>query len=325
VKRRWSAVTEAAKEGATAEEMEALLRLGRAYYVVGVDHRPAIAQSLEMLERARDLAVKLGDRRAEARALIPMHRFVDFNQDLWPLVAEGANRALATARDLGDPDLEIDALRAVSRMGTMADRTGNIERIADALERRGDLIALNEHLFDSMWTHWRTARFVDCVACSERATALATRFGIPPVQYGTIRSFALVDLGRFDAAWQSLEQEVADDEHPFGQAFQRMGQTFWYAAAGDFERVMREIPRIYAEARALQRTWMSPWTDNLLASAIMARHPEGTCDATPREAIEAVGGRLVDDALVAPLLLGSSAVVALDACAGRLPKLEAEG
>ena len=209
-------------------------------------------------------------------------------------------------------------------MGTIADRLANIERIATA-ERRGDLIALNEHHFDSIWTYWRSARFTDCVTCSERATTLAERLGIPPVQYGTIKSFALVDLGHLDAAWQSLEQEVADDAHPFGQAFQRMGQTFWHAAAGDFERVMREIPRIYAEARALQRIWMIPWADNLLASAIMAGHPEGTSDATLREAIEAAGGHLVDDAIVAPLLLGDGADVALAACARRMPKLEVEG
>jgi class 3 adenylate cyclase/tetratricopeptide (TPR) repeat protein len=60
------AMREAAEQGATAEEMEALLRLGRAYYVVGLDHRPAIAQSLQALERARQLAVQLGDRRGES-------------------------------------------------------------------------------------------------------------------------------------------------------------------------------------------------------------------------------------------------------------------
>ncbi len=320
-----AAVSEAAKEGATAEEMEALLRLGRAYYVVGLDHRPAIAQSLEVLERALRLAVQLGDRHGEARALIPMHRFVDFNPDLRARATESANRALSIARDLGDEDLEVDALRATSRMATAAVRRDSAEHIANALERRGDLIALNEHLFDSMWAYWRAADFNDCVACSERATALAVRLGIPPVQYGTIRSFALVDQGRFDAAWQALEQEVADEDHPFGQAFQRLGQTFWHAAAGDFDRVLHEVPRIYAEAKALQRTWMIPWADNLLAFAIMATHPAGTSEATLRQAIEAAGGRLVDEAPMAALLLAGNADAALAACVRRLPQLEAEG
>ena len=152
------------------------------------------------------------------------------------------------------------------------------------MERRGDLIALNEHLFDSMWTYWRAAQFMDCIACCDRATALAGRLGIPPVQYGTIKSFALVDLGRFDEAWQALKQEVADDEHPFGQAFQHLGRTFWYASAGDFERVIRDVPRVLADARKLQRTWMIPWADDLLASAIVGQRARrrGRSDAARR-------------------------------------------
>ena len=178
------AMREAAEAGAIAEEMEALLRLGRAYYVVGLDYSPAIEQSLNALERARQLAVQLGDRRGEVRALIPTHRHVDFNPDLRPRAAANAQRALEIARELADEDLEVDALRASHRMGTVTARREGIEGISDALERRGDLIALNEHLLDSMWTYWRASHFTDCVNCCDRATTLAGRLGIPPVQYG---------------------------------------------------------------------------------------------------------------------------------------------
>ena len=319
------AMREAAEQGATAEEMEALLRLGRAYYVVGLDHRPAIAQSLEALERARQLAVQLGDRRGEARALIPTHRHVDFDPDYWAQAVDNANRAFAIARDLADEDLEVDALRSAHRMGTVTARRESIERIATALQRRGDLIALNEHLFDSMWTYWRAAQFMDCIACCDRATALAHRLGIPPVQYGTIKSFALLDLGRFDEAWEALKQEVADDEHPFGQAFQRLGRTFWYASAGDFERVICDAPRVLADARKLQRTWMIPWADGLLASAIVASAPAGTGEADLCASVEAAGGHLADDSLVTAQLRTGNAAAALAECERRLPQFEQEG
>jgi class 3 adenylate cyclase/tetratricopeptide (TPR) repeat protein len=318
------AMREAAEQGATAEEMEALLRLGRAYYVVGLDHRPAIAQSLQALERARQLAVQLGDRRSEARALIPTHRHVDFDPDYRPQATDNANRALAIARELADEDLEVDALRAAHRMGTVTARRDGIERIATALERRGDLIALNEHLFDSMWTYWGAAQFVDCIACCDRATALASRLGIPPVQYGTIKSFALVDLGRFEEAWQALEQEVADDEHPFGQAFQHLGRTFWYAGAGDFERVIRDVPRIRSDAAKLQRTWMIPWADDLLASAIVASSPERASEALRAKA-KPSGRHLAGESLVAAHLVAGNAEAALAECERRLPQLEGEG
>jgi tetratricopeptide (TPR) repeat protein len=319
------AMREAAEQGATAEEMEALLRLGRAYYVVGLDHRPAIAQSLQALERARQLAVQLGDRRGEARALIPTHRHVDFDPNYRPQATENANRALAIARELADEDLEVDALRAAHRMGSFTAHREGIERIAAALERRGDLIALNEHLFDSMWTYWRAAQFIDCVACCDRATALAHRLGIPPVQYGTIKSFALLDLGRFDEAWQALEQEVADDEHPFGQAFQHLGRTLWYASAGDFERVIRDVPRVLADARKLQRAWMIPWAGELLASAIVASAPDGTSEAGLRASVETAGGQLAGESLVAAHLRTGNAEAALAECDRRLPQLEQEG
>ena len=317
-----NAMREAAEQNATAEEMEALLRLGRAYYVVGLDHRPAIAQSLQALERARKLAVQLGDRRGEARALIPTHRHVDFDPAYRAQATDNATRALAIARELADEDLEVDALRAAYRMGSVAGSLDDLERIATALERRGDLIALNEHLFDSVWTYWRAARFTDCIACGDRATALATRLSIPPVQYGTIKSFALVDLGRFDEAWDALEQEVADEEHPFGQAFQHLGRTWWYAAAFDIDRVLRDVPRVFADAKALQRMWMIPWAEGMLASAIVAREPAGTSEARLRIQVEAAGGRLADEALIAALLKSGDSDAALAECSVRLAQLD---
>jgi hypothetical protein len=232
---------------------------------------------------------------------------------------------LAIARDLGDEDLEVDALRAAHRMGTVTARREGIERIATALDQRGDLIALNEHLFDSMWTYWAAAQFEDCIACCDRATALASRLGIPPVQYGTIKSFALVDRGRFDEAWQALEQEVADDEHPFGQAFQHLGRIFWHAAAGDFERVIRDIPRLRSDAAKLQRTWMIPWADELLASATLARAADGTVEVIQHAAAEPFRIHLPGESLVAAQLHAGSAETALAECERRLPHLKGEG
>jgi class 3 adenylate cyclase/tetratricopeptide (TPR) repeat protein len=319
------AVREAADEGATSEEMEALLRLGRAYYVIGLDHGPAIAQSLQALQRARQLAVKLGDRHAEARALIPTHWHVDFDPDYRSQGLANANHAFDIARELKDADLEIDALRAAQRLGTVSARLNRIDEIADALERRGDLIGLNEHIFQAMWTYWRAARFKDSIATCDRGTALAARLGIPPVQYGTIKSFSLVDLGRLDEAWEALEQEVADDAHPFGQAFQHLGRVVWFAAAGDFERVSRDVPRVFADAKKLQRTWMIPWAEQLLVAAMVASHPEGTNVTTFGSAVEAAGGRLADEALIVAQLRAGNFEGALTECTRMLPKLEAGG
>jgi tetratricopeptide (TPR) repeat protein len=316
------ATREAADAGATTEEMEAQLRLGRAYYVVGLDHAPAVEPSLRALERARELAVRLGDARGEARALIPTHWHVDFDLNYWATAEANAARALVLANELGDAELEIDALRAVNRTGTVGTRLANIERITQALERRGDLIALNEHLFDSMWTFWRSARFADCVACSDRATALASRLGIPPVQYGTIKSFALVEMGRFDEAWRALEQEVADETHPFGRLFQRLGQSVWFAAAGDYERVKHELPHIIEGATTLKRVWILPWAKALIVGAMSTTDPIRLDAATINAATDDpyMGGMVITDRLLA-----ESVSATLEACEAALPRLNADG
>jgi class 3 adenylate cyclase len=319
------AVREAAAAGATAEEMEAQLRLGRAYYVVGLDHGSAVEPSLRALERAKELAIRLGDARGEARALIPTHWHVDFDSNYWPKAEANAAGALAIARELGDEELEIDALRAANRTGTVAMRLANIERITRALEQRGDLIALNEHLFSSMWTFWHSARFADCVACSDRAAALASRLGVPPVQYGTIKSFALIDMGRFDEAWRALEQEVADENHAFGQLFQRLGQSVWFAAAGDYEWVKHEMPQIIAGATTLKRAWIRPWAEALMAGAMSATDPIGVDAATIIAALKASADRFTNVMIVPIPLHARNASTALEACEAALPRLIADG
>jgi len=176
-----------------------------------------------------------------------------------------------------------------------------------------------------MWAHWQAACFSECISTCDRGTALAERLGIPPVQYSTIKAFALIDLGRFDEAWHAIDAEVADDDHPFGQTFQRLGRVVWHARAADYERVIGDVARVFADARKLQRMWMMPWLDNLLASAIVATSADGTDESKLRAKIEAAGGRLSDDALVAARLLAGNAEGAFAECARRLPQLEADG
>jgi hypothetical protein len=70
---------------------------------------------------------------------------------------------------------------------------------------------------------------------------------------------------------------------------------------------------------------MIPWAESLLGSAIVATSPEGTDETKVQAAVEAAGGKLCDDALIAARLLAGNAEGALAECARRLPRLEAEG
>jgi hypothetical protein len=63
----------------------------------------------------------------------------------------------------------------------------------------------------------------------------------------------------------------------------------------------------------------------MLASAIVATHPDGTSVAALKAAAEAAGGRLTGDGLVAAQLLARNADAALAECERSLPQLDAEG
>jgi hypothetical protein len=63
----------------------------------------------------------------------------------------------------------------------------------------------------------------------------------------------------------------------------------------------------------------------MLASAIVATHPDGTSAAVLKAAVEAAGGRLTGDGLVAAQLLAGNADAALAECERSLPQLDAEG
>ena len=189
----------------------------------------------------------------------------------------------------------------------------------DVVKQRGRTAL--EHTFDGAGSK---RRFAGAISPADRGSAggailrLAERKG---ARVSSVRE----RLGRFDEAWQALEQEVADHEHPFGRAFQHFGRTLWYAGAGDFERVIRDVPCALTDAKELQRAWIIPWAENLLTSAIVARAPGGTSEATLRASAEAAGGRLREMSLVEAYLVAGNAEAALDECERQLPQLGQEG
>src|SRR5438128_506121 len=83
--------------------------------------------------------------------------------------------------------------------------------------------------------YWLRGDFEQCAVTCDEGIALAEQLGSPPVQYASIKGLALTDLGRFDAAWTSFQQEVADEAHPFGRCMREFGVAVWLAALGALE------------------------------------------------------------------------------------------
>ena len=86
--------------------------------------------------------------------------------------------------------------------------------------------------------------------------------------------------------------------------------------------MLADAPRIASDARALQRDWMLPWAEGMLASAVLARWSEGTSEEALRAEVEAAGGRLVDETLIAAHLRSGNAAAALAASTDRLAQLD---
>jgi class 3 adenylate cyclase len=263
------AAQQAREAGEPAEEVEALIGLGNAYYFVALDDATAIDKSKAALERAYELAVDLGNRAAQARALIPTHRFVDYEPEYRAAAIENVARAEALAEQLGEQSLVIEARRAMLRFLPGAEAEVRLQPIWKALEDRNDLVALNEHAFYSMWTYLRRLRLEECVACCDEGFRLARRIGAEPVQYGTIKALALIELGRFGDAWEALESEIADEAHPFGRTFREMGEAVYFLESGDYAQAAAKAQKVIPQAEALGRAWMIPWARTVLAGALL--------------------------------------------------------
>jgi tetratricopeptide (TPR) repeat protein len=75
-----------------------------------------------------------------------------------------------------------------------------------------------------------------------------------------------MDLGRFDEAWESLQQEVADEEHRFGAAVKELGTAVYLDQVGALDEAVAAAKKALEEGAALHRTWMQRWMVDLLES-----------------------------------------------------------
>jgi class 3 adenylate cyclase/tetratricopeptide (TPR) repeat protein len=255
----------AREAGSREREVELLLMRSRGLWILTLDEPGDYAErTRSSYEEAYALARELGDRRAMCRALIPTTWFVDYWQDYRDQARRNNEEARALADEVGDEELQIDAASARLRLMVPAEAYGEALSLRERLEVRRDPLRLKEHLFWLMWQHYLRAEFEKCVETCDAGIALARQLGSPPVQYPGIKGLALTDMGRFGEAWSSLQEEVADDDHPFGRE-----------SAGDLESAEAKAKEVLDEAGRLSRTWMQQVMVDLLATIAARRGGEG--------------------------------------------------
>jgi tetratricopeptide (TPR) repeat protein len=277
------ALLEAARrDGDRERELGLLLSMARAHYVLSLDEPGQHAQmTRDTYEAAYELAKELGDRRGMARALIPTSWFTDYWSDYFPTAVANLEEALRLARELGDEELELEALTTQLRLKPPTESARDAERVRRRLEERRDPIRLKELYFLLMWGQWWRGKPERCREVCDAGIELAAQLGTDPVQYPTIKALALIDMGRFDEAWQALEAEVADDEHRFGHCMQQLGVAFYQARLESWQQAAETARWTLVEAGELSRIWMQAWMRDLLAVA--ASRLGGVGEATSQE------------------------------------------
>lgn len=245
----------AQEKGDQKQELEALLGLAAASFIRALDEPEHAETARELYSQAYALARELSDKASMVRALTPTAQFLSFWSDYREQAAANTEEALALSQELGDEDLIIDSLRARVWSVKLDEAEEQAETLRRRLEARRDLPRLKEHYFYLMWLHLYRGCFEQCIECCDEGIRLAAEVGALPVQYSTIKALALLRLGRFGAAWASLQQEVADEAHPFGRAFRDWGIGLYLLEVMADEQAAELFARVGDQARHLRRPW----------------------------------------------------------------------
>lgn len=256
-------------------EVELLLMRSRGHYILSLDQPGYAEKTRASYAEAYALAKAIGDKRAMCQALIPTSWFVDYWQDYRDQAIANNNEARALAAEIGDEELQIEAATTRLRLVTLREAHVEAQRVRQRLAARRDPLRMKEHLFWLMWHHFQRGEFEQCVATCNDGIALAAQLGSPPVQYPSIKGLALTDLGCFDEAWASFQEEVADEQHPFGRCMRDFGIAIWLESVAALDRAEAGAEAVLAEAGRLSRTWMQSGMVDLLAVIAARRGPGG--------------------------------------------------
>jgi class 3 adenylate cyclase/tetratricopeptide (TPR) repeat protein len=242
--------------GDRVAELDALLALARAHYVRSLDEQEYAPITRATYEETYAFAAAMGDKRAMVEALLPTAWFTDYWADYEPVARANVAEAVRLTDELGDERLSIEAQSAALRFVSGPESTDRAEELRERLEAMHDPVRLKEHYFWLMWHYLGRAQFERCVETCDLGIDLARQLGSAPVQYGSIKTLALIELGRYDLVEAALGEEVTDDAHPFGQANQAYARAHYLAALEAWEPAAAALLDAMQRASKLSRIWM---------------------------------------------------------------------
>jgi len=252
-------------------ELMTLLGLGRGNYILSLDETDIefAQRSRNFYESAYELAKDIGDQAGMIKALVPTTWYKDFWPEYADQARQNAEKASNLSLELGNEDLIFDSKLALAHTGTLFERERLGAELIDQLEARKDYSRLNILLFRLMFTNLSLGNFTKAVQTCEAGIKIARKIGVPPVQYATIRALAYIQLGRFDDARHSLEEEVADEAHRFGKAFRDTGYGIYYFEMLSYKKARETLESSIKQADLVGRAWLVNYGRFYLARALV--------------------------------------------------------
>ena len=240
------------------QELEFLLGLARAQYLVALDDQTAISASKvrELCLAAQALAQELGNKRNRVRSLLASTWLTDFWPEVRKQAAVEAREGFDLSCELGDEELMIASRLAMFATANLPKEIELGEVLVAELQSRRDWGRLNTVYFYLMWAYYELGNFARMVVCCQAGIDLAATLGVPPVMYPTLQALAFLGLGHYGEAWASLQQEVADDAHAFGRAFKDFGIGMYLFDLSAYAQAAVVFEQVIHAARRLERIWL---------------------------------------------------------------------
>lgn len=255
--------------GDREQELNFLLGLLNAYYIVALDDQAtdAARKVRTLYSTAQHLARELGDRRNLVRSLLlPIWHF-------WPeLRAQNirdTREAYALSCELGDEELILESKLGLLINAPEQEQAEVGDLLIKELQARRDLDRLNQAYCYLMWTYYHLGNFYRMMTLCDAGIEVAARLGVPPVVYPTLKAFALLSLGRYGEAWESLQQEVADEAHVMGSIFKDTGIGMYLFEVGDYARAAAIFEQVIVRADRIRRGWLREWARLRLVRSLL--------------------------------------------------------
>lgn len=255
------------KAGDRKGVLEAALGLALAYYIIALDKPDYASKSLKLYEEAYSLAKELNDQESMIRALIPTMWFTDF----WPNYLEQAvaniEQAWTISQDYGDQELIFECLIARANKDLISIK--QVEELLRQLESDNDLPRLKEAYFRLLWRHLFAGNYTRCIECCEASIKLSVKLGAPPVIYSTIKALALSKLGRYEEAWESIQQEFGGEAYLFGSALKKFAEGIYLSDQMAYEQAAAVFGKVVEQAEQMGRSWLKLWAQAELSRALL--------------------------------------------------------